>query len=93
MVYLGDPPKRRRKRGGMIGVEETARRNKKSSPDKELEKLIRSAPSGLPAGPTQSPKAFKKDKDTPAAQTFTPLSYTKIKRDKRGRKRRTPRVT
>ena len=85
MVYLGDPPKRRRKIGGMIGVEETARRNKKSSPDKELEKLIKSVP--------QSPKAGKKDKDTPAAQTFTPLSYTKIKRDKRGRKRQTPRVT
>ena len=85
MTYLGDPPKRRRKRGGMIGVEETARRNKKSNPEKELEKLIRSVP--------QRPKAFQKDEDTPAAKTFTPRSYTKIERNKRGRKRQTPRAT
>jgi len=37
MVYLGDPPKRRRKIGGMIGVKETARRNIKSSRDKWYE--------------------------------------------------------
>jgi hypothetical protein len=81
------------KRKKMVAVAETALRNIKSNPERELEKLMRLIPETETPGVPKRPGAFKKDKDTPAAQTFTPRSYTKIQRNKRGgRKRQTPRT-